>query len=89
MRQKVIEYLIQFYDQRSVPFDRRLTLHVLSSHTRLESQGTADFHLCEPREVQLQKLAEYREEMRAFTEFLKSIYAQAATAPVSGKEGSL
>ncbi len=84
MRQKVIEYLVQFYDQRPVSFDRRLTLHLLGSHTRLESQGAADFYLCEPREVQQQKLAEYREEMRAFTEFLKTIYAsqQAETVTV-------
>jgi hypothetical protein len=75
MRQKVVEYLVQFYDQRSVPFDRRLTLRLLGSHTRLESQGAADFYLNEPREVQQQKLAEYRDEMRAFTEFLKTIYA--------------
>jgi hypothetical protein len=68
MRRKMIEYLIQFYDHRSVPFDRRLTLSVISSNTRLENQGAADFNLCEPREVQLQKLAEYRDEMRAFTE---------------------
>jgi Skp family chaperone for outer membrane proteins len=74
MRQKVVEYLTQFYEQRAVPFDRRLTLRVISSDTRLESQGAADFHLCEPREAQIQKLAEYRDEMRAFTEFLKSIY---------------
>ena len=75
MRRKIIEYLSQFYDQRSVPFDRRLTLSTISLSTRLESQGAADFHLCEPREVQLQKLAEYRDEMRAFTEFLKTIYS--------------
>lgn len=74
MRRKVVEYLIQFYEHRSVPFDRRLTLRVLASHTRMESQGAADFYLTEPREVQLQKLAEYREEMREFTEFLKTIY---------------
>lgn len=74
MRRKVIDYLVQFYDRRSVPFDRRLTLRVLASDTRLESQGAADFYLGEPREVQLQKLAEYRDEMRAFTDFLKTIY---------------
>lgn len=74
MRRKVIEYLIQFYEHRSAPFDRRLTLRILASHTRLESQGAADFYLSEPREVQLQKLAEYRGEMREFTEFLKTIY---------------
>jgi len=74
MRQKMIHYLVQFYDQRPVPFDRRLTLRPLGSSTRLESQGAADFYLCEPREVQLQKLTEYRDEIRAFTEFLKTIY---------------
>lgn len=74
IRRKVVEYLVQFYEHRSVPFDRRLTLRVLSFSTRMESQGAADFYLTEPREVQLQKLAEYREEMRAFTEFMKTIY---------------
>lgn len=75
LRQKLTGYLLQFYSRRSVPLDRRLILHVISSDTRLESQGAADFHLCESREFQLEKLAEYREEMRAFTDFLKSIYA--------------
>jgi len=79
LRQQVIEYLSRFYDGRVVPFDRRLTLSVISSNTRIESQGAADFYLCEPREVQLQKLAEYRDEMRAFTEFLKAIYASQRT----------
>jgi hypothetical protein len=74
MRQKVIAYLTQFYEHRSVPFDCRLTLHVIASRTRVESQGAADFHLCEPREVQIQKLREYRDEMHAFTEFLKTMY---------------
>jgi predicted RNase H-like nuclease (RuvC/YqgF family) len=74
MRRKAVEYLTQFYEHRSVPFDCRLTLNIIASHTRLESQGAADFYLTEPREVQLQKLAEYRDEMRAFTEFLKTIY---------------
>ncbi len=73
MRQKVVGYLSQFYENRSVPFDRRLILDLLSSTTRIESQGAADFHLTEPREMQLQKLAEYRDEMHAFTEFLKTI----------------
>src|SRR6266566_7147705 len=40
----------------------------------LKKEQAADFYLSEPREVQLQKLAEYRDEMRAFTEFLKTIY---------------
>ncbi|GCE29590.1 hypothetical protein KDA_50740 [Dictyobacter alpinus] len=74
LRQQVVAYLVQFYDGRNVPFDRRLTLRVLSTNTRIESQGAADFHLCEPRDRQVQKLAEYRDEMRDFTEFLKKIY---------------
>jgi len=74
MRQKVVEYLVQFYNNRPTTFDLRLTLRLLSSTTRLESQGAADFYLTEPREVQLQKLAEYRDEMHAFTDFLKTIY---------------
>jgi hypothetical protein len=82
MRQQMVAYLVQFYEGRSVPFDRRLTLRLLGSSTRLESQGAADFYLCESREVQLQKLAEYRDEMHSFTEFLKTIYVsqQAETA---------
>jgi hypothetical protein len=74
MRQKVIEYLMQFYEHRSVPFDRRLTLRIISLQTRLESQGAADFYLTESREVQLQKLAEYRGEMHDFTAFLKTLF---------------
>ncbi|QBD76916.1 hypothetical protein EPA93_13240 [Ktedonosporobacter rubrisoli] len=83
MRQRVIDYLTQFYENRPVLFDRRLILDLISTTTRLESQGAADFHLCEPREVQIQKLAEYREEMRAFTEFLKTIYLSQQTEKVA------
>jgi hypothetical protein len=75
MRQQVVAYLVRFYEGRAVPFDRRLTLRLIGEKTRLESQGAADFYLCEPREAQRQKLAEYRDEMGAFTAFLKTVYA--------------
>lgn len=74
MRQQMITYLVQFYEHRQVPFDQRLTLRLLGSKTRLESQGAADFYVCEPREIQRQKLAEYRSEMHDFTAFLIAIY---------------
>ena len=69
-----------------------MNVYCSSANTRLESQGTADFYLCEPREVQLQKLVEYRDEMRAFTEFLKTIYFSQYTedeSDPSSKEVSL
>ncbi|EFH85670.1 hypothetical protein [Ktedonobacter racemifer] len=75
MRDALVQYLSRFYEGRVVSFDRRLILHRLgNSRTRMESQGSHDFYLCAPLDIQQQKLAEYQEEMRDFTHFLKHIY---------------
>jgi hypothetical protein len=69
---KVMGYLAEFYNNRDVPLDRRLILNTsaLSGSTRIESQGGV-FQETASAEIKQQKLAEYQEEMRAFTEFLK------------------
>jgi hypothetical protein len=71
---KAIEQLTDFYQARSIPFDRRLTLQgrALGS-ARLESQG-ATIQKIADEETRKRKLAEYQEEMKAFTEFLKGKY---------------
>jgi hypothetical protein len=75
VRRKLVHYLVQFYHDRVVPFDRKLILSVIESgRTRLLIQGGQDFYLDAPLEIQQQKLAEYREEVGAFTAFLKSAY---------------
>jgi hypothetical protein len=73
LRTQLTGYLTEFYQSRHVAFDRRLILSGMG-RTRLQSQGAFDFHANAPESVQLQKLAEYREEMQAFTDFLKKIY---------------
>jgi len=73
VRTKLAAYLTQFYLDRLVPFDRRLVLEGRSK-TRLHNQGALDFYLTAPEEIQRAKLQEYREEMAAFTSFLKQIY---------------
>ncbi|HLG75421.1 MAG TPA: hypothetical protein VKX46_03345 [Ktedonobacteraceae bacterium] len=75
IRLKLVDYLVQFYNTREAPFDRRLIVlaHGLG-RTRLESQGAADFYLAASGAIQQEKLYEYRAEMAAFTDFLKQIY---------------
>jgi hypothetical protein len=73
LRTRLASYLTEFYQQRHVAFDRRLILSGMG-RTRLQSQGALDLHVNAPEDIQQQKLAEYREEMSIFTEFLKKIY---------------
>jgi hypothetical protein len=73
LRTQLAGYLTEFYQTRQVAFDRRLILSGMG-RTRLQSQGALDFHVNALEDVQQQKLAEYREEMSVFTEFLKKIY---------------
>ncbi len=73
VRTCLAQYLAQFYQDRLVPFDRRLVLEG-TSRIRLHSQGALDFYLTAPEDVQRRKLVEYREEIAAFTAFLKDIY---------------
>ena len=74
-RQKLLLYLERFYQDRLVPYDRRLIVYPLdeAGAGRLESQG-ADFQETAPLEKRQQKLLEYQEEMREFTAFLKQIF---------------
>nr|BBH95221.1 hypothetical protein KTA_34200 [Thermogemmatispora argillosa] len=83
LRTRLVQYLSQFYDGRMVPFDRRLIL-TTGLYTRLQNQGAIDLYLEAPRELQLQKLEEYRQEMREFTAFLKKLYFSGQT----GQHGS-
>ncbi|GER81853.1 MAG: hypothetical protein IMW90_03625 [Thermogemmatispora sp.] len=73
LRTRLVRYLNQFYEGRMVPFDRHLIL-APGLYTRLQSQGAIDLYLEAPRELQRQKLEEYRQEMHEFTAFLKQLY---------------
>ena len=75
----LMSYLTAFYAVRRVPYDRQLAMLTrdMGGRSRLENHG-ADFQSVAPLEVRAQKLAEYQEEMRAFTEFLKQIYFEDA-----------
>jgi hypothetical protein len=73
VRQKLASYLTSFYEERLVPFDRRLIM-AGGVRTRLHNQGALDLYLTAPYAVQRQKLQEYREEIASFTAFLKRIY---------------
>lgn len=72
---KVMPLLGAFYKNRQdTSFDKRLILSFLSNgRARIESQGAA-FQETAPSEIKQQKLAEYQEEMRAFTKFLRVKY---------------
>jgi hypothetical protein len=87
-RAKLVQLLTQFYENRQVPFDQRLILQVMGDgHTRLSHQGGEDFYLTSPYELQRQKLEAYREEMRAFTLFLKEAYYQTSSLVSSAEAG--
>ncbi len=73
LRQKLLEALALFYEDRQVPYDQRLSIQDLGVISRLESQGVSVLPGCVP-EVKQQKLIAYQEEMRAFTVFLKCLY---------------
>jgi len=79
-RQKLIGLLTAFYQNRHVPFDRLLVVHPrdTTGRSRLESQG-ADFQNVVPLEQRQRKLAEYQEEMQAFTVFMKEVYFESAS----------
>lgn len=81
IRQKLLNYLASFYEQRQVPFDVRLVIQSrdTTGRSRLESQG-ADFQETASLEIRRLKLTVYQEEMRRFTVFLKQQYFQEADA---------
>ena len=68
-RYKLFGYLTEFYKKREVSFDRIITF----GHSRIRSQG-GDYLLLLSVDERAKKMNEYSEEMRDFTDFLKSIY---------------
>jgi hypothetical protein len=77
--QKLLTYLHSFYRDRHVAYDCRLILYSdIPGTSTLESQG-ASFQIALPLTQQEQKLLEYRQEMRAFTIFLKNAFFEEQT----------
>lgn len=78
VRQKLLDYLAAFYQDRSVPYDCRLIVRPTGTDgkSRLESQG-ADCQEVMHLDIRAQKLAAYQDEMQAFTQFLKHTYFSA------------
>jgi len=71
---KMMTYLDEFYKDRIVPYDRRLIVNISGyGNSRIESQGAAFQEVSQVEQRRL-KLAEYQEEMREFTDFLKKKY---------------
>jgi hypothetical protein len=70
---RLMPYLMEFYQERMAPHDRRLILHDFFASFRLQSHGVFLQEIADlvQREA---KLLEYQEEMRAFTAFLKARY---------------
>lgn len=74
-RKKIIPLLEEFYTERKVPYDIRLNIRDLArGWSRIQSQGAAFQEIEQDEEVKKQKLQQFQEEMRAFTEFLKDKY---------------
>ena len=74
-QRKVLEALTAFYEHRHVPHDCRLIVYgrTIAGTSILESQGAMCL-IGQSPEIQRGKLAEYQDEMRAFTAFLKATY---------------
>ncbi len=72
-RSILLKHLIIFYERRQVPYDRILILRDMQYSAILESEG-AQFQLQASAQERQQKLVEYQQELRQFTEFLKQIY---------------
>jgi hypothetical protein len=72
---KMIEALNAFYAHRHVQHDCRLIVYgrTIAGTSILESQGAMSL-IGQAPEIQRGKLAEYQDEMRAFTAFLKATY---------------
>lgn len=70
---RLMAYLVEFYQERVVPHDRRLVLHDFLATFRLQSQGVFLQEIADVPQREA-KLLEYQEEMRTFTAFLKAHY---------------
>ena len=74
VRQRLFALLIDFYAQRSSPFDQHLIVQSRpDGKSRLESQGADMQEVLEPSERE-QKLRAYQREMQSFTAFLRTRY---------------
>jgi hypothetical protein len=72
---KLSDLLTAFYSERITAFDRRIIIISGAERCRIQSQGSGGGFLnLVVIEDRPHKLSEYQSEMRAFTEFLKSIY---------------
>lgn len=73
-RMKLVCYLDAFYRERHADYDRRLILVMdWSGGSRLQSQG-ADCQDVRTQEERARNLSAYREEMQAFTVFLRRMF---------------
>lgn len=71
---KVIALLEEFYKDWNVPYNRHIIIWTFPDGSfRIESQG-ACFQEVEEPEIKKRKLAEYQQEMKEFTKFLKNKY---------------
>lgn len=70
-RKKIMTHLSNFYKERNVPYDKRLIINPMGrGWSRIESQG-AGLQKIEPEGIKKEKLSEYQQEMRDFSQFLK------------------
>lgn len=76
-KQRLLDYLAAFYSTSRPSYDRTLIVYERTpACSILESQG-ASILFGEPEIIQIQKLREYQEEMRAFATFLtRSLFEQ-------------
>lgn len=74
-RQRAMNYLAEFYQDRDTPFDARLTFDRIGAFGafRIQSFGANMVDLLSPEE-QKRKLELYKKEMNDFTKFLKNKY---------------
>jgi hypothetical protein len=73
IRKRLYDYLARFYQEHSVPYERRLVLSGGEGITGLGCQGDVLMEIL-PVEERQQRLQAYQDEMRAFTAFLKQLY---------------
>lgn len=73
-RSKLISILDEFYRERDVPYERRLTIESWKDNASHITNEGARLQELFDENVRRQKLLEYQEEMRAFGKFLKNKY---------------
>ncbi len=67
----MVPYLEAFYENRIVPFDRRLILSFFGDGLCMVLSQGAELQDTRSFDERRQKLAEYQQEMKDFTAFLK------------------